>query len=174
MKRILLLVAVVLIGLTATAQNRGGRGGQRGFSPQQALQHAAERFAKEMKLDNATKEWFMPLYVEYRDTLMAVQRQQRVDEKALEGMDDVAVTALIEQSLEKDVAVTSLKRAYLAKFREKLTEKQVYRVMVGGMRPRGGDQQRQRDNFGQGGFPEGGPGGFPGGPGGFPGGGPDF
>ena len=170
MKKILLLLAVALIGLTATAQNRGGRNGQRRFSPQQALQHAAERFAKEMKLDNATKEWFMPLYVEYRDTLMAVQRQQRVEEKALEGMDDAAVTALIAQNLEKDATATALKRAYLAKFREKLTEKQIYRVMVGGMRPRGGDQQRPRGNNGEGGF-----GGFPGRSGGFPeGGGPDF
>lgn len=170
MKKILILFAAVLIGLTASAQGRGGQRGQRGGDPRQGIQRMAEHLAKEMKLTGDTKEWFIPLYVEYRDTLMALQRSQRMEDKVLEGMDDAAVSALIEESLERDAQSIAVKRAYLAKFRTRLSEKQVYRVMVMGMRPRGGDRQRQNSD-GQGGPGEGFQGGFPGG---FPGGGPDF
>ncbi len=170
MKKILLVFAVALIGLTASAQRHQG---QRGGDPRQGMERMAEHMAKEMKLDNNTKEWFVPLYVEYRDTLMSLMRQQRVSHKQLEKMDDAAVTKLIDQSFETDARVAEIKRAYLAKFRERLTEKQVYRTMIGGMRQRGGDMQRQgrEQNNGEG-F-QGGQGGFPGGDGGFQGG-PDF
>ncbi|MBP3227573.1 MAG: hypothetical protein J6M53_02180 [Bacteroidaceae bacterium] len=166
MKRILILLAVVLAGFTAQAQEEGGQRGGRGGDPRQGVQRMAERMAKELKLDKNVKEWFVPLYVEYRDTLMAVQRQKRVEEKELNNMDDEAVNALIEQSLQNEANALSLKREYLAKFREKLTAKQLYRVLAG-QRPRGGDQQRQRGNGEE--FQGG-----PGGPGGFPGGGPGF
>lgn len=173
MKKTLLFLAVAIISLTATAQNRGQRGGQRFGDPRQGMQRMAEHLAKEMKLNNATTSWFVPLYVEYRDTLMKLQRPQRVEDKALQEMDDAAVTTLIEQSFAKDAAVTAIKRDYLAKFREKLSEKQVYRAMIGGMRPRGGDRQHSRGNF-RGGFPGGGQGGFSNDPGGNTDGGGDF
>jgi len=171
MKKILLIFAVALIGLTASAQRHQG---QRGGDPRQGLERMAEKMAKEMKLDNSTKEWFVALYTEYRDTLFSLQRQQRIKNKDLEKMDDAAVTQLIEQSLERDNRAVEIKRAYLAKFRERLSEKQVYRAMMGGMRQRGGDMQRQgRGQNNDEGF-SGGPGGFPGGDGGGFGGGPDF
>ena len=166
MKKILILFAAVLIGLSANAQGRGGNGG-RGGDPRQGMQRMAEHLAKEMKLDDATKGWFVSLYVEYRDTLMSLQRSQRMSEKEIQKLDDAAVTTLINESIARDEQVAALKRAYLAKFREKLTEKQVYKVMGAGMRPRGGDQGRQRQGNRQGDFQGEGPGGFPNG-------GPDF
>lgn len=170
MKKMLLFFAVALMSMTVSAQGFGGQRGQRGGDPRQGFQRMAERLAKDMKLNKDTKEWFIPLYVEYRDTMMSFMRPQRVEDKALESMDDAAVTQLIEKSLQREAAAISVKREYIAKFREHLNEKQVYHAVIGGMRPRGGDQQRQRSNQGEeGGFP----GGFPGGgPGGF--GGPDF
>lgn len=161
MKKILILFAAALIGLTATAQNRGGNGG-RGGDPRQGIQRMAEQLAKEMKLDNTTKEWFIPLYVEYRDTLMATQRAKRIEDKELQKLSDEAVSTLIQESFTREESVVALKRTYLAKFSEKLTVKQVYKVMIAGQRPRGGDQLRQRQGGNGEGFPGGGPGGFPG------------
>ncbi len=122
----------------------------------------AKQLAKQMDLDDSTADWFIPLYVEYSDTLRAVRtsplRSREVDEvsdaEALE-----AVEAMFAAS-EREVA---LKRAYYARFKEKLTGQQVLRVFMPASPKRQSDGNRRPGGFG-------GPGGFPGGfggPGGF-------
>ena len=176
MKKLLLIMAVALFATSMSAQN--DQGGRRGRGDRkEMIGRMAEQKAKEMKLDGDTKQWFISLYTEYRDTLMGTQfpegfgNRDRDNDKKKKELTDEEATAKVLEGFAREEAAVRLKREYYKKFSEKLTPQQVYSVFNDrGMR-RGGN----RPNMNGGGF-QGGPGGFGGpdgfgGPGGF--GGPD-
>ena len=164
MKKFLTLALVALMATTAMAQNEQDERGER-----RGRKEMSERFvkalAKQLKLDDATTNWFTPLFQEYQDTLQAVRRGNRADEKRVKKMSDAEVKDLIQTSFDKEEKVVALKRAYYAKFAEKLTAQQLYQVFNPQMnRQNLGNNNRQQGGGFRGGFPGGGPGGF-GGPG---------
>ena len=72
MKRMLMvLFAALTLGSTLSVQARDkkGDGDRKEISTKQAT-----RMASELKLDDKTQAWFIPLYAEYQDTLRSLRR----------------------------------------------------------------------------------------------------
>lgn len=179
------LFALAIVGSSMSVSARDKKDNDKQDDRRAEMQKKmATRTAEEMKLDEATTAWFVPLYVEYQDTLQSVKRGERpepkkdkADKKAEpKEMTDAEAEALIEKSFVQAEKEVALKRAYYAKFKEKLTAKQLVRIFgrQGGPQGMRGGQRGGQRGAGQQGGPEGfgGPqgGGFGGPQGGFGGG----
>ena len=146
MKRsmIALLVALTLgMGTTATAQKQNKQYGDR----TEMRTKMATRMANELKLDDNTQAWFIPLYTEYQDTLRSVRREftikpapellkpkadkdkEQTDKKdykkAPKALTDAEAQQMIDNTFAREERVLSLKRAYYDKFKAKLTPQQL-------------------------------------------------
>lgn len=163
MKRLMtLLLALLLLSAVASAQ-RNDRHGDR----KERSEKRVKQVVKALELDDATAEWFKPIYTEMQDTLRATQ--QAVAKMAAEaqrdgGLTDAKAHELLSARFAADAKSLSLKHAYCTRLSERLTPRQLYKLFS---MPTGGAvrQPVQRGD----GFPPGGPG-FPP-PGGFHGGG---
>lgn len=72
MKRtFLVLFAALTLGSTLTVQARDKK---TGGDSKERLTKQATRMASELKLDDKTQAWFIPLYAEYQDTLRSLHR----------------------------------------------------------------------------------------------------
>lgn len=160
-KKITYLMLALLIGTAASATAQVASSARQGKG-RPGMERMAEQMAKNLKLDEATTAWFVPIYKEYQDTLRAVRRTATRPGK--NKMTDADVTAFIEKSFSATESEVALKRQYYARFKEKLTPVQLMSIFN---RPAGGQQQPrqgqgprpggQRQGFGQG-MPDGGPG----------------
>lgn len=146
MKRsmIALLVALTLgMGTTATAQKQNRKNGDR----TEMRTKMATRMANELKLDDNTQAWFIPLYAEYQDTLRSVRRKftikpapellkpkadndkektgKKNSKKAPKALTDAEAQQIIDNTFACEERVLSLKRAYYDKFKAKLTPQQL-------------------------------------------------
>lgn len=146
MKRsmIALLVALTLgMGTTATAQKQNRKNGDR----TEMRTKMATRMANELKLDDNTQAWFIPLYAEYQDTLRSVRRKftikpapellkpkadndkektdKKNSKKAPKALTDAEAQQMIDNTFACEERVLSLKRAYYDKFKAKLTPQQL-------------------------------------------------
>lgn len=146
MKRsmIALLVALTLgMGTTATAQKQNRKNGDR----TEMRTKMATRMANELKLDDNTQAWFIPLYAEYQDTLRSVRREftikpapellkpkadndkektdKKNSKKAPKALTDAEAQQMIDNTFAREERVLSLKRAYYDKFKAKLTPQQL-------------------------------------------------
>ena len=146
MKRsmIALLVALTLgMGTTATAQKPNKQYGDR----TEMRTKMATRMANELKLDDNTQAWFIPLYAEYQDTLRSVRREftikpapellkpkadndkEQTDKKdckkAPKALTDTEAQQMIDNTFAREERLLSLKRAYYDKFKAKLTPQQL-------------------------------------------------
>lgn len=146
MKRsmIALLVALTLgMGTTATAQKPNKQYGDR----TEMRTKMATRMANELKLDDNTQAWFIPLYAEYQDTLRSVRREftikpapellkpkadndkektdKKNSKKAPKALTDAEAQQMIDNTFAREERTLSLKRAYYEKFKAKLTPQQL-------------------------------------------------
>lgn len=146
MKRsmIALLVALTLgMGTTATAQKPNKQYGDR----TEMRTKMATRMANELKLDDNTQAWFIPLYTEYQDTLRSVRRKftikpapellkpkadndkektdKKNSKKAPKALTDAEAQQMIDNTFAREERLLSLKRAYYDKFKAKLTPQQL-------------------------------------------------
>ena len=146
MKRsmIALLVALTLgMGTTATAQKPNKQYGDR----TEMRTKMATRMANELKLDDNTQAWFIPLYAEYQDTLRSVRREftikpapellkpkadndkektdKKNSKKAPKALTDAEAQQMIDNTFAREERTLSLKRAYYDKFKAKLTPQQL-------------------------------------------------
>ena len=146
MKRsmIALLVALTLgMGTTATAQKPNKQYGDR----TEMRTKMATRMANELKLDDNTQAWFIPLYAEYQDTLRSVRREftikpapellkpkadndkektdKKNSKKAPKALTDAEAQQMIDNTFAREERILSLKRAYYDKFKAKLTPQQL-------------------------------------------------
>lgn len=146
MKRsmIALLVALTLgMGTTATAQKQNKQYGDR----TEMRTKMATRMANELKLDDNTQAWFIPLYTEYQDTLRSVRREfaikpapellkpkadndkektdKKNSKKAPKVLTDAEAQQMIDNTFAREERILSLKRAYYDKFKAKLTLQQL-------------------------------------------------
>ena len=146
MKRsmIALLVALTLgMGTTATAQKQNRKNGDR----TEMRTKMATRMANELKLDDNTQAWFIPLYAEYQDTLRSVRREftikpapellkpkadndkektdKKDSKKAPKALTDAEAQQMIDNTFAREERTLSLKRAYYEKFKAKLTPRQL-------------------------------------------------
>ena len=146
MKRsmIALLVALTLgMGTTATAQKSFFQDA----ATTEMRTKMATRIANELKLDDNTQAWFIPLYAEYQDTLRSVRREftikpapellapkadndkektdKKNSKKAPKALTDAEAQQMIDNTFAREERVLSLKRAYYDKFKAKLTPQQL-------------------------------------------------
>lgn len=176
MKRsmIALLVALTLgMGTTATAQKPNKQYGDR----TEMRTKMATRMANELKLDDNTQAWFIPLYAEYQDTLRSVRREfafkptpellkpkadndkeqtdKKNSKKAPKVLTDAEAQQMIDNTFAREERVLSLKRAYYDKFKAKLTPQQLVTLFCS--KPdRGAAPGRQQFGGRQGGMRQGG------------------
>lgn len=177
MKRsmIALLVALTLgMGTTATAQKQNKQYGDR----TEMRTKMATRMANELKLDDNTQAWFIPLYAEYQDTLRSVRRKfaikpapellkpkadndkektdKKNSKKAPKALTDAEAQQMIDNTFAREERVLSLKRAYYDKFKAKLTPQQLVTLFCS--KPNHGTAPgRQQFGGRQGGMRQGGP-----------------
>ena len=141
---IALLVALTLgMGTTATAQKPNKQYGDR----TEMRTKMATRMANELKLDDNTQAWFIPLYTEYQDTLRSVRRKftikpapellkpkadndkektdKKNSKKAPKALTDAEAQQMIDNTFAREERLLSLKRAYYDKFKAKLTPQQL-------------------------------------------------
>lgn len=175
MKRsmIALLVALTLgMGTTATAQKPNKQYGDR----TEMRTKMATRMANELKLDDNTQAWFIPLYAEYQDTLRSVRRKfaikpapellkpkadndkektdKKNSKKAPKALTDAEAQQMIDNTFAREERTLSLKRAYYDKFKAKLTPQQLVTLFC---KPnRGTAPGRQQFGGRQGGMRQGG------------------
>lgn len=177
MKRsmIALLVALTLgMGTTATAQKQNKQYGDR----TEMRTKMAIRMANELKLDDNTQAWFIPLYAEYQDTLRSVRREftikpapellkpkadndkERTDKKdckkAPKALTDAEAQQMIDNTFAREERVLSLKRAYYDKFKAKLTPQQLVTLFCSNKPNRNTAPGRQQFGGRQGGMRQGG------------------
>ena len=179
---IALLVALTLgMGTTATAQKQNKQYGDR----TEMRTKMATRIANELKLDDNTQAWFIPLYTEYQDTLRSVRREfafkptpellkpkadndkEKTDKKdckkAPKALTDAEAQQMIDNTFAREERTLSLKRAYYDKFKAKLTPQQLVTLFcskpnrgVAPGRQQFGDRQGGMRQGGQFGGPQGG------------------
>ena len=179
---IALLVALTLgMGTTATAQKQDKKGGDR----TEMRTKMATRMANELKLDDKTQAWFIPLYAEYQDTLRSVRREftmkpapeqlkpkadkdkeqtdKKDNKKAPKALTDAEAQKMIDNTFAREERELSLKRAYYDKFKAKLTPQQLVTIFcrkpqqgMGAGRQQFGGRQGGMRQGGQFGGPQGG------------------
>ena len=170
-KLIFVLCAFLTLGVSANAQSDDKKKNKEKKDSRELMQRRAVRLAEQMKLDKETAAWFTPLYVEYSDTLRGAMRlsSTKSEGKKEKSLSDEEVLQQIENLLHSEELQLQIKRAYLPKFKEKLTPKQLLLIFKrpaapggqnrpGGGRPGGGRSGGQ--GFSGGGFPGGGGSGF--------------
>ena len=90
---------------------------------------AAQKVAGELKLDKAEREWFEPLYMEYADSLRKAQKIDLPEKnKEIKEMTDDDALAAVEKMFASQERALAVKRAYYARFKEKLTPQQLFRL----------------------------------------------
>ena len=162
---------IILMACTLTLPAMAQRNNNKLGDGKALTEKQAEAMAQRLKLDDATAEWFKPIYVEMQDTLLAVKRPDRTEptrqksEKKREELTELQAAQRIEDifiAAEREVA---LKRLYYKRLSEKLTQVQLLKIFAAPA-PSRQNGNASGGNRG-GGFSRSG-GGFPGG--GFPGG----
>ena len=186
MKRIFLLLLVAFtMGSTLTLSARDKKEDKNERPDRkEAGTRQATRMATELKLSDELQKWFIPLYAEYQDTLRSVRRpagkpdgekadKQKADKDSKDSergkLTDEQATKRIEETFAQEEQELQLKRAYYARFKEKLTPQQMLTIFCRpamnanrgpqqGGRPGGQMRQGGQGGFG-GGMPQGGFGG---------------
>lgn len=156
-KSLLLFLVFATFGLSLSAQKSGDADARL----QRSMQRA-ERMANSMKLSDADKSWFSPLFVAYQDTLRNLRNLQKphIEKKECKLTDDEMLKQ-IELGFDIDEKQVQIKRAYFQKFKERLNAKQLKQVFhrAEGFNKARHPQQGQRPGMGgRGGDGFGGPG----------------
>lgn len=159
---LILLVAFSCAALSVSAQRRHGTmgDGDRSAQRREMVKRQAATLSERMELDATTAAWFEPLYIEYSDSLFAIRATTFPErDKKIDQLSDLDAEQLILDKFSGEEKTVAVKRAFYARFKERLTPQQLIRIFA------------QQPGSGQRGQQQGGPG-FGPGPGGF--GGPGF
>ena len=88
--------------------------------------NCADRLVQEMKLDDATAQWFKPLYAEYQKKVADVHAKYcPKGKKDCKACTDEDIMKMIEGSIACQGEIADVKSAYLKKFKAKLNAKQL-------------------------------------------------
>lgn len=179
MQKMNILLGALLFScaLSLNAQGRHQReGGQGRFGEgqrQEMVERQAASLVERMSLDDITASWFVPLFKEYSEALMAARKAAIPEkDKSIDGLSDDDAEAMILNVFASEEKMVAVKRDYYTRFKERLTPQQLLKVF--GQQPgMQGNRRGQRGGQGGQGF-NGGPEDFGPPPGGFgppPGGG---
>ena len=139
MKRfIFLFLAAAAFALGVSAQvAEGDRKGNGPRGRKEASLKQAERMAGRLKLEGETKQWFVPLYAEYRDTLAAVARTARPARAQGEGgrraeLTDMEAIETLARMFGAEEQTLALRREYFTRMKDRLTPQQLVVVFERG------------------------------------------
>lgn len=169
----LLFCGALNVSAQGRHQRQDGQGGPSAEQRQEMVQRQAVSLVERMSLDDITAAWFVPLYKEYSEAMMAARKAAIPEkDKSIDGLSDDDAETMILNVFASEEKVVAVKRDYYARFKERLTPQQLLKVF--GQQPgMQGNRRGQRGGQGGQGF-NGGPEGFGPPPGGFgppPGGG---
>ncbi len=145
MKRTFIWVlAALMLGTSAYAQSpTKEKAATTTATSKETATKQAVRMADNLKLDDQTQEWFVPLYAEYREALRAVRNTAcplSADGKKrnLQELNDKEATQYIENGFAQTEKEVALKKSYYAKFKKKLTPQQLLAIFSRGGHPGNG------------------------------------
>ena len=139
MKRfIFLFLGAAAFALGVSAQPAEGK--RKGDGPRdrkEASLKRAERMASRLDLEGETKQWFVPLYAEYQDTLAAVARSARPARAEGEGMrraelTDMEAIETLARMFSAEEQTLALRREYFTRMKDRLTPQQLVVVFERG------------------------------------------
>ena len=127
MKRFMtILLAMLALAVSADAQRNNNRGDRK-----ERNEKRAKQMVKALELDDATAEWFKPIYAELQDTLRATQREaikMKSDTSKDEKLTDEQAGHLLNARFAAEEKAVALKRTYCVLLSERLTPRQLLKL----------------------------------------------
>ena len=145
MKKLWTLLLVLSLGTCMYAQNK--KDSHRSERRKDMSEKMAQRMAQELELNDEMTAWFVPLYQEYQDSLRVVRRLGSLEIDNQAGLTDQQAEQLVEIFFVADETRTSISRLYHAKFKERLSPKQLLKIFM--PRHRFNSEQQPRKRRGQ-------------------------
>ena len=110
----------------------------------------ADRLVQEMKLDDATAQWFKPLFAEYQQKLADVRTKYcNKDKKDCKNCTDAEIMKHLEGAIACQGDVADVKSAYLKKFKAKLNAKQLQVIFCQKKKMKAGKHPMAHKHFGK-------------------------
>lgn len=122
------LVALMMLSLTSVAQKQGDR--EEKMEKIKAMK--VEYITSKLSLTVEEAQNFWPVYNEFSDKVMALEKARRDHLKANKGKDltDQEVNAMIKMNFDTDQKILDLKREYDAKFKKVLSVQKVGKLYM--------------------------------------------
>lgn len=155
-KTLFIILMACTLAMPAVAQRNDKRGDSKART-----EKLAEAMAQRLKLDDATAEWFKPIYVEMQDTLRSVKRlgdTEQTREKKREELTELQAAERIEDIFSTAEREVALKRVYYKRLSEKITQVQLLKIFATPAPSRqnaGANRGASHSGGRQGGFPGG-------------------
>ena len=122
MKKLMLSLVVIAMSVTTVFAQCPTKAGKCDAPKGQC----ADRLVQEMKLDDATAQWFKPLFAEYQQKLADVRAKYcKKDKKDCKNCTDAEIMKHLEDAITCQGEIADVKSAYLKKFKAKLNAKQL-------------------------------------------------
>ena len=110
----------------------------------------ADRLVQEMKLDDATAQWFKPLFAEYQQKLADVRTKYcNKDKKDCKNCTDAEIMKHLEGAIACQGDIADVKSAYLKKFKAKLNAKQLQVIFCQKKKMKAGKHPMAHKHFGK-------------------------
>lgn len=122
MKKFILSLVVLAVSATTTFAQCPTQG-----KKCDAPKACADRLVQEMKLDDATAQWFKPLFAEYQQKLKDTRTKYacKKDKKDCSQCTDAEILKQLENKIKCQEDIAGVKSTYLKKFKAKLNAKQL-------------------------------------------------
>ncbi len=129
MKKFILSLVVLAVSATTTFA-QCPKQGKKCDNPKACAEKVvkcADRLVQEMKLDDATAQWFKPLFAEYQQKLKDTRAKYacKKDKKDCSQCTDAEILQQLENKIKCQEDIAGVKGTYLKKFKAKLNAKQL-------------------------------------------------
>lgn len=124
----LMLSLVVLAMSAATAFAQCPTQGKKCDAPKACPEMKAncgDRLVQELKLDDATAQWFKPLFVEYQQKMKDTREKYCCKKDKKQACTDAEIMKNLENQIKCQEELAGVKSTYLKKFKAKLNAKQL-------------------------------------------------
>ena len=124
-----LMLSLVVLAMSAATTFAQSQKAQKCDNPKACADKeakCADRLVQEMKLDDATAQWFKPLFADYQKKMADVHAKYcPKGKKDCTACTDAEIMKMLEGSIALQSEIADVKSAYLKKFKAKLNAKQL-------------------------------------------------
>jgi hypothetical protein len=124
-----LMLSLVVLAMSAATTFAQPQKAQKCDNPKACADKAAkcaDHLVQEMKLDDATAQWFKPLFSEYQKKMADLHAKHcPKGKKDCKSCTDAEIMKMLEGSIALQGEIADVKSAYLKKFKAKLNAKQL-------------------------------------------------